>query len=245
MLPLKLSKTAKFLADPDAIKSSFIWRPFSFAAYELVKGLKAHRCSPLTVVDIGANEGQFTRAILQTFPAAKIFAFEPLLAAAREFERHFRANDRVRFHRQACGDLAGEAEININTFSQSSSILRLAEYHRSKFPSANEIGKAAVEVVRLDDAIRDYDFNIPALLKIDVQGYELHVLRGAKETLSRTQYVLVETCFVPMYEEEPAFEEIMKVLNDSGFRFMGPLSVLWDETKGIALQMDALFGRSM
>ena len=245
MLPMNFSKTASFIADLGAVRAALTWKPFSFAAYHLMKGLKAQECVPLTVIDVGANEGQFTRAILQTFSGARVFAFEPLPMAAQAFERHFGGDSRVQLQCCACGVLPGKSEININAFSQSSSLLSLGEPHRSAFPSANEIGKATIDVVRLDDALRGSDFAVPALLKVDVQGYEMHVLQGAEETLGRVQHVLIETCFVPMYEGEPTFEKVMGFLGDAGFRFVGPLSLLWDDAKGIAMQMDALFERQM
>lgn len=238
-----LRKFVQYLFDTGAMRASISWRPFSLASYRLVTSLAAYQCVPRAVIDVGANEGQFSRAILKTFPEARVFAFEPLPMAADKFKRNLGGDARVTLLREACGYETDNKVLNVNAFSQSSSYLDLANAHQAAFPGAVVVGKIVTKVARLDDALAEEVLQKPVLLKIDVQGYELNVLKGATEVLRRVSYILVETSFMPMYRDEPKFEEVMSFLMGAGFRFVAPLSMLWDDRRGIALQMDALFER--
>jgi hypothetical protein len=78
-------------------------------------------------------------------------------------------------------------------------------------------------------------------LKIDVQGYELHALRGAPETLSKADFVIIETTFISLYSGQPLFDDIYRYLRDSGFIYHGALEQLLSPIDGRPLQADALF----
>lgn len=240
-----LAKIAYFIFHPDALRSLVTNKPFSLTAYRLVKSLSAHGCTPGAVIDVGANEGQFSSAILYANPELRVVAFEPLPEVARRFELNFLHNKKVSLVQRACGERTQKCSIHLNSYSQSSSILSLSNNHLRNFPTAREIGSVEIEVMRLDDAVLAKNLPTPILLKIDVQGYELHVLEGARMTLENVQHVLVETCFVPMYQGEPQFDKVFAFLAGMGFSFVAPLSILWEESTGKALQMDALFERRL
>lgn len=79
-------------------------------------------------------------------------------------------------------------------------------------------------------------------MKIDVQGYELEVLRGAEGLLERFATILVECSFVERYAGQPPAEEVIRYLAERGFRLAGVFSPAYNET-GQCLQADALFER--
>jgi hypothetical protein len=80
------------------------------------------------------------------------------------------------------------------------------------------------------------------LLKLDLQGYEIEALKGARAVLGRTDYVLLETAFKRLYENEPLFEDLADYLRTAGFHFLRPVGFETD-FRGEVVQMDALFAR--
>ena len=83
----------------------------------------------------------------------------------------------------------------------------------------------------------------PVLLKLDVQGYEAKVIEGGKATLARTRWVVAETSLRPLYEGEPLFLDLVRMMGEYGFRFLRPVGWLSDPRNGEVLQLDALFER--
>ena len=101
-----------------------------------------------------------------------------------------------------------------------------------------------IRISTLDAVLDTVEFSPPVLLKVDVQGYEGHVLRGAEKTLRRVDYVILEASFRPMYEGELLFLDLVKLLDSYGFSFSRPVGWLADRNTGEYLQMDALFVRN-
>ena len=101
-----------------------------------------------------------------------------------------------------------------------------------------------VPISTLDREMEKLPLENPALLKLDVQGYEQQVLQGSTETLKRVDYVLLEASFRPMYEGEGTFMEIAGTMEDRGFEFLRPVAWLSDPHNGEVLQIDALFMKS-
>jgi hypothetical protein len=82
------------------------------------------------------------------------------------------------------------------------------------------------------------------LLKIDVQGAEKDVVEGARETLKRVDYVLMETAFTPMYIGQPSFTEMIETMRAFDFTFLRPVDFLKSPKSGEILQADILFRRA-
>jgi hypothetical protein len=78
-------------------------------------------------------------------------------------------------------------------------------------------------------------------LKIDVQGYELNVLRGAEKTLIDVDIILIETSFYELYKNQPLFKDIYDFLSNRGFDYYGSFEQLYDLRDGRILQADSIF----
>lgn len=194
-----------------------------------------------TVLDIGANTGQFASKVRELLPEAFIYSFEPLrdpyasLLSRMEGDRLFRAFN------FAVGAQDARATIHRSQYSPASSLLPMHELHRDAWPQTADAVTEEIEVRRLDS------FGIepqPELLvKIDVQGFEDKVIEGGRETLGRAAYVITEVSFARLYEGQPLFEDIYRLLTALGFRYRGALAQLLDPREGRPLQADAFFAR--
>ncbi|ABA58003.1 Methyltransferase FkbM [Nitrosococcus oceani ATCC 19707] len=196
-----------------------------------------------TVVDIGANRGQFALAARHCFPGARIVSFEPLPGPAEKFRRVLAGDSRLVLHQVAIGPARGEETIHISAADDSSSLLPITGMQRSLFPGTGEVGTAVVQVAPLSEFLPAEEIEPPALLKLDVQGYELEALKGCEALLSRFSTVYAECSFAELYEGQALTDEVIAWLRDRGFRLSGVYHMSYDG-KGRAIQADFLFTRT-
>ena len=195
-----------------------------------------------TVVDVGANRGQFALAARHVFPHAQIISFEPLTGPAALWRAVFAGDGRARLIDAAIGPEPGEAEIHVSARDDSSSLLPITARQNALFPGTAEAGTATIRVVRLADALPAADIEAPALLKLDVQGFELQALAGCEALLDRFAWVYVECSFVELYAGQAFADEVIAWLREHGMRLAGVYNMSYDRD-GRALQADFLFGR--
>lgn len=195
-----------------------------------------------TVLDVGGHHGQFTLYALERFPRARIVTFEPQADGAELIARVTSGEDRVRIENYALGPEPGEAELNISKRSDSSSLLPIGEGQTTAFPGTEAASTETIKVETLDNLLPDPPAR-PALLKIDVQGFELGVLQGAERTLASIDEIFVECSFVELYEGQPLIGQIIEHLTARGFSLAGVFGVSYD-ANGRCLQTDCLFRRN-
>ena len=198
------------------------------------------------VLDVGANKGQFATEIRECGYTGRIVSFEPLSRAHAELQRACAGDARWEaYPRCALGDLEGEIEINIAGNSESSSILPMLELHRSTAPEAVYQGKETAPIKTLDAVAGKYlkDARAP-FLKIDTQGFEWHVLDGARETLPHIKGIAVELSLVPLYDGQHLWREVIDRLEALGFTLWSFRPAFTDPGQGRILQVDGVFYRA-
>ncbi len=194
-----------------------------------------------SVLDVGGHHGQFTLFALERFPAAQIVTFEPQAEGVAKIRSVTSGEPRVRIENFALGEQPGTAELNISKRSDSSSLLPIGEGQTTAFPGTEAATTETIQVETLDNLLPDAPER-PALLKIDVQGFELDVLKGGQRTLSAIDAVFVECSFVELYSGQPLIGEIVAFLAERGFALAGVFGVSYD-AQGRCLQADCLFRR--
>jgi FkbM family methyltransferase len=199
-----------------------------------------------TIIDVGANQGQFARMISSFFPRAELFCFEPLEEPFRKLSVWAQTqNGRVRCFQLALGDQEGEAQMHLHEqHTPSSSLLAsTATYHRL-YPQTRVERMTRIRVSTLDRVFEDALDHLPReiLLKLDVQGFEDRVLRGAGRMLALCKAVVLEVCLDPLYEGQADFSGLVQLLHEVGFRYAGNLDQAYGED-GRVLFLDAVFVR--
>ncbi len=213
------------------------YRPF----YETIlasQGIKS-------VLDIGANDGHYSRRMLELFPDAKVFAFEPLpdcyerlAALAKQFPAITPINT-------ALGSEQATLTMERSSFHPSSSMLHMTALHKKIYPKSatRDAVPVAVAVDRLDTIAETLPLEEPFFAKIDVQGYEDKVIEGGKKTLSRAVCIIVETSYLPLYEHQPLFKDVHNLIASIGFSYCGSLEKHYDK-EGFPTYEDAIFMRN-
>ncbi len=192
------------------------------------------------VVDIGANRGQFALAVRQYSPNAKVISFEPLPEPASIYSEIFSKDEKVALHEFAIGPESGASKIHISARDDSSSLLPISKLQNETFPGTAKIGTQKIQIARLMEFISPDKIQSPALLKIDVQGYELETLKGCEDLLDCFQYIYVECSFMELYEGQSFAQDVIVYLDKYGFVLNGIYNMSYDK-KGNAVQADFFF----
>jgi FkbM family methyltransferase len=170
-----------------------------------------------TVVDIGANRGQFALCVRRLFRNATIYSFEPLQRPAAVYRRVFEHDTAAKLFPVAIADEAGGAVMHVTRWDVSSSLLPPAQAQYDSFPFSEEARQESVTKARLSECLDSGLITGTALLKLDVQGFELAALKGCAELLSCFRYVYVEASFVQLYAGQPLAGEVLSYLLRAGY----------------------------
>lgn len=234
----KARKLARLLAHPG------YWRGLGYGVAATIEHRDALGGLDLaTVVDIGANKGQFSLFARAAFPHARITAFEPLAEPAARFDALFAGDRRMTLHRVAIGPERGQATIHVAARDDSSSLLPITEQQTALYPETRLKETRTIDVAPLDGFLDAADIAPPALLKLDVQGFELEALKGCEALLGRFAYVYAECSYVEFYAGQALADQVVAHLAARGFDQSGTFNLARD-ADGRPVQADLLFVRS-
>lgn len=234
LLMLRLKKLRVILAQPVS--------RHAFIRYRIMAGVehKAVLNRPLsTVVDIGANRGQFALAA-RVISGAKVISFEPLPKVAVLFQKVFSDDSAVKLHVAAIGEKAEKKMMHLSARDDSSSLLEIGEAQSSFFPGTHEVDTLEVRVGTLDEFLMREEIVRPAMLKLDVQGFELQALAGCESLISNFDYVYCECSFVELYKNQKLAGEVIDYLRTLGFSLSGIYNPSYDRV-GNCIQADLFF----
>jgi FkbM family methyltransferase len=169
------------------------------------------------IVDVGANTGQWSGMLLNCLTPAKLIIIEPLPEAFAVLQKKFGNKKGVQLHNVAIGERESIERLKITRDTTGASLLQPREEMRAVIGSNWTItSEIEVPMTTLDRLL--VDLTEVSLLKIDVQGYEKSVLAGARQTLAKTKFLLIELNFMPQYDGGSWFGEVHQILTrDFGF----------------------------
>jgi FkbM family methyltransferase len=207
-----------------------------------VRGLEQHQVD--TVLDIGANVGQFGAALRQAGFAGRIVSLEPLQGAFAALQRRANRDPSWVVQRAAVGAQQGTLTMNVSGNSVSSSALPMLDRHAVAAPESRYVTTEEVTATTVDALVAEHQLNPEStLLKIDVQGYEQPVLDGAANTLDRFAAVRTEMSLVALYEGQALFGDLLTQLADHGFDMWLLEPGFVEPSTGRLLQVDGVFFR--
>jgi FkbM family methyltransferase len=190
-----------------------------------------------TVVDIGANKGQFALIAMAAFPGAAIYSFEPLEEPARRLRKML--GTKVTLFETAVGPTETNAIIHVSKRSDSSSLLPIGR-QREIFPGTELREKRRVTVAPLAKYLGPEQLRPPAMLKIDVQGYELEVLKACDPLLHLFRFIYLEASFTQLYQGQPLAGEVILYLGHRNWQISGIYNQVEDAQRK-PVQADFLF----
>ncbi len=194
-----------------------LWRsPF-------IKSLKA-----TCIFDIGANSGEFALLARTAFPTARIVCFEPHPEAFSTLTKVMRMDKHFQAFQVALGEKEESGVMHLDPFSPNSSFTNRSS---KSIPQKLQIQK-------LDSYEAMISNEDQTILKLDVEGYELAILKGAENFITKTDYIYIEC-----RTTDPigcTFVEIYAFLVERGWEYQGAYDSVYTKT-GKLLYFDALF----
>jgi FkbM family methyltransferase len=196
-----------------------------------------------TVWDVGAHIGQYAVQLQSHGYAGRIISIEPGEAAFRELASRATANTKWTALDVAVTDTVGESILNVAANGQSSSLLPMAERHRSASPNSWYVRSEAVKTTTLDVLADELKAAPPYFVKLDLQGGEMLALRGASVVLRNAAASEIELSLTELYEGGAAWQDVIAYLAAGGFVVCDLERVFFDPTSQDLLQVNALFRR--
>ena len=238
-----LFKVLDFISTEGAILAFLKCKIFSLASYKILTRVRHSGINPSTIIDIGANIGQFSCMSNYVFPQANIYAIEPDPKVFSILSSNTNFINRISLFNFAIGDYSRMINFNINADTQISSVLELGEKRKKEFPKNKVISIIETEMKTLDSILSSNCLTKPILIKIDVQGFEDKVLVGARKLLKDIDWVILEVSFGDLYVGEANFDILLDSMKSSGFYFIGPMNFHFSPDGSKIIEMDALFKR--
>ena len=198
-----------------------------------------------TVLDIGANEGQYATMVRRAGFRGKIISFEPLTQAHAKLKQVASRDPMWTVApRTALGDREGTLLMHVAQNSVSSSALPMHDAHLRAAPESAYIGSEMVPVSKLDSVAKDLGAGRKLFVKIDVQGFEAQVLNGAERILENVLALELELSLVTTYDGQTLFLPQINSLAKHGFDLWYLIPGFVNKESGRMLQVDGIFCRS-
>ncbi len=206
---------------------------------ELLSGLKID-----CVLDVGANCGQFARELRGFGYGGQIISFEPILSEFLTMQDHFKHDPLWSGYQLALGSKAESMTLNIPKLTVLSSLLESNALLES-FGDERDTRKEMVEVRRLDELLptllKEYGAS-RIFLKMDTQGFDLEVFRGASGCMDKIQGIQSELSIQPLYKKMPHYLEALGVYESVGF-ILHNLSIVSRVRNGGLLELNCYMRR--
>ena len=207
---MKLIKIIECLKNPKFYKIYFNGTSPLFELAPLLEVINEAK----TLIDVGSNKGQFSILARKFFPDIEIHSFEPQIEELN-IQKKILGNKNINYYNFALGDEDKELNLYITKRKDSSSLLKPIQTISSKYLT-KEIRKVSVK--KLDKILALRNIKRPSILKLDVQGFELEVLKGSLEIFKMIDYIITEVSFIEIYENQVMENKLLDFIYSKKFK---------------------------
>jgi FkbM family methyltransferase len=197
-----------------------------------------------TVVDVGANLGQFGEELFDSGFNGRLISFEPLSSAFERLQKVARRFPNWEVHNIAIGISEEKQVINVASNGASSSFRSVGNAYLKSQPAFHYIGSETVRLRRLDSVLAELSIEDAELfVKIDTQGFEKEVLSGMDGCFNRVRLLEIELSLMELYTGQALFDSLHPFLVGKGMSLIAMSPVLVAPASGKLLQFDATYER--
>lgn len=196
------------------------------------------------VIDVGANFGQYGKEIRNIGFKGNIYSFEPLSFAFNKLKNSSKNDEKWHVNNFALGSVSEKREINIAKNYFSSSFLSQKKELIQQEPSTKYVAKEEVEIKTLDEIFEKiYTKEKNFYLKIDTQGFEKEVIKGASNSLQYIKGIQLEMSLNPLYEKALDFQEMYNFIKAEGFELYSIENGFYNAKTGQLNEIEGVFFR--
>ncbi len=193
-----------------------------FIVYEVIRKIKRlknrseldnfHRLkklgfNPQSIFDVGANRGEWSKNLIEIFKDSNFFLFEPQVEMEPFLKRFTDNNKGSKYFITALGESEKTEEIGI-----------WPGYYGTTFLHDNlNLEKRKINIQSINFLLENNLVPIPDILKMDVQGFEMDILRGSTSCFNKTEIIILETYLYSFLSNQPIFSEIVSYMYDNGY----------------------------
>ena len=210
---------------------------FSMLGAEIIKARKTFNQTYMDniknpiIFDVGANEGQSIERFKSIFPKSIIHSFEPIKEC---YEKIIKIYDKknIFINNYALGDKDCERFFYINKNTYTSSFFKINNKYKELVNSDRINMSVKKKISTIDGYLALHKIKKIDILKIDTQGYELNILKGAKKSLkNKIKFIELELILADYYKKKVKFYEIDKLLSENNFILYDMGNISYDKNK--------------
>jgi FkbM family methyltransferase len=190
--------------------------------------LKKIGYNPSCIIDVGAYEGTWTKEFIEVFPNSRIFMIEAQNSKLQKLKSLSNSNKNISYHISLLSDVDGK-RLGFEQNETASKVKKLID--------ESEIGYSSKT---LDTVLVNTEYVHPDFIKLDVQGFELNVLKGAHKTLQNVEFCLLEVSLLDL-DNSPLVLEVMNYMSICGFQLYDISQFMRRPYDGALYQCDLLF----
>ncbi|HQY88875.1 MAG TPA: FkbM family methyltransferase [Tepidisphaeraceae bacterium] len=189
---------------------------------------------PKRTIDIGAFIGDWTTMLKSVWPESAVLMCEAQDEKKAVLDQVIARHKDVQLRLGLLSDVAGR-EFKFNVRESGSSMYDLLDKHDGQ--------QITLVSTTLSEAVRGTPFENPDMVKIDVQGAELAVMRGGLDVIKRAEVVMLEASLIEEFAGAPLFPEVMNFMSDLGFAIQDICTIWRNTPSGSVNELDVIFAR--
>jgi len=198
------------------------------------------------VIDVGANEGQFALSLRRINYKGDILSFEPTSKPYKKLVENSKNDSHWNVMKIALGEKKELRKINVFEASDLNSFYEASELGKSRFNKRmKKIKTETIEIKTLDSILKKIDLkNKNIFLKIDTQGFDINVFRGAKKHMSKICALMSEIPIQKIYKTTQSYHDILKEYESHKFQISGIFPVSQNKKNHTAIEFDCVMLKS-
>jgi FkbM family methyltransferase len=171
------------------------------------------------IIDAGAHRGDDSIEFTEMLPLAEIHAFEPVPNIFNQLKENISAFPKISCYKLALSNRTGQMEMHISSGgSDASSSLLAPRDHLTDHPDTFFNEKIVVDTITMDDWAERQKISKIDFLWLDMQGYELDVVKASPKIFKTVKAVHIEVSTKPTYENVPQYREVKEWMETQGFK---------------------------
>ncbi len=195
--------------------------------------------------DVGAYKGKWIDRYFKHFPKLKAYLFEPSLGSYNDLKNKFVNNFNVKLNQLALSNKTMKSRLYINKKDYTNSLLEINPIAERSWigEELTSLGEQSISIDTIDNFCCFSDIKKINLLKLDVQGLEANVLRGAEKMLKNNliDLIILEVITTPTYTDQSKPSEVFELLEQNNYSLFGIYDIIKANYKSPILQFDVIY----